>query len=378
VERIEREQADYLFIILIILLTGIGMSFLFSASYYHSEKLGHGPLNLFNKQLVFAALGFVALIVFSRLPLLYLQRAVPVLVIATFLLALLPFIPGVGREINGARRWISFFDYTFQPSELIKFTVVIYIASILQKKEDRLDEPVKTLLPPLIVVFAFAAIIVFQNDLSTAFFIVFVAFSMFFVARVRFVYFLYIGTPLALLGSLVIFTKAYWIEKIVTYFDPTRDPFRAGFQMHHSRLAFELGGILGRGVGMSTQKLGYLPEADSDFIFAVAGEEIGFLGLAALVVLFALFALRGYSIAFKSKDNFSYYVGFGLTTTIFLQAILNMLVTAGLVPATGMPLPFFSLGGSAMLLTLVMCGVLINISRSRDAGGWSFGGYGRG
>ncbi len=373
-ERIEREQVDYFFIILIILLTGIGMSFLFSASYYHSEKLGHGPLNLFNKQLVFAAIGFIGLVVCSRLPLSAVRRAVPVLVGATFIVALLPFVPGVGREINGARRWIAFFGYTFQPSELIKLTVVLYIASILEKKGDRLDQPIKTLLPPLIVVFAFAVIIVFQNDLSTAFFLLLVALSMFFIARVRFVYFLYIGSLLIPLGAIVLFTKTYWIEKIVTFFDPGRDPFRAGFQIHHSRLAFELGGFLGRGVGMSTQKLGFLPEADSDFIFAVAGEEIGFIGLTALILLFTLFALRGYSIAFKSRDNFSYYVGFGLTTTIFLQAVLNMLVTAGLVPATGMPLPFFSLGGSAMLITLVMCGLMVNISRSRDAGGGYFNG----
>ncbi|MBN2352000.1 MAG: putative lipid II flippase FtsW [Spirochaetales bacterium] len=373
-ERIEREQVDYFFIILIILLTGIGMSFLFSASYYHSEKLGHGPLNLFNKQLIFVALGFIGLVVFSRLPLLWLRRAVPVLVIATFVIAVLPLIPGIGLELNGARRWISFLGYSFQPSELVKFTVVIYIAVILYKKEDRLDRPIRTLLPPLIVVFAYAFIIVLQNDLSTAFFIILVALSMFFIARVRFMYFLYIGSLLIPLGAIVLFTKTYWIEKIVTFFDPARDPFRAGFQIQHSRIAFELGGFLGRGVGMSTQKLGYLPEADSDFIFAVAGEEIGFIGLAALILLFVLFALRGYSIAFKSKDNFSYYVGFGLTTTIFLQAVLNMLVTAGLVPATGMPLPFFSLGGSAMLLTLVMSGLLVNISRARESGGGYFGG----
>jgi cell division protein FtsW len=378
VERIEREHADYLPIILVILLTGIGMSFLFSASYYHSEILGRGPLNLFNKQLIFVAIGFLALIVFSRIPLAYVRKAVPVLVIVTFILALLPFFPVIGKEINGARRWITFLDFTFQPSELVKFTVVIYIASILQKKEDRLDDPFRTLFPPLLVVFVFAAIIFFQNDLSTAFFIIVIALSMFFAARVKLSYFMVVVPAIILLCLVVILTKPYWIDKIMTYFYPARDPFRAGFQMRHSRLAFELGGFLGRGVGMSSQKLGYLPEADSDYIFAVAAEEIGFIGLVVLIVLFALFALRGYSVSFKSKDIFAYYTGFGLTSTIFFQAILNMLVTAGLVPATGMPLPFFSLGGSAMLLTLLMCGLLINISRTRENSAGYFGGYGRG
>ncbi|HEQ71208.1 MAG TPA: putative lipid II flippase FtsW [Spirochaetia bacterium] len=365
-ERIEREQIDYLFVVLVILLLGIGMSLLFSASYYHSEKLGKGPLHLFNKQLVFVILGSLAFLVFSRLPLSLLRRFMPVIVVVTFLASLLPFIPGIGREINGARRWISFLDYTFQPSELVKFTVVLYIASILHKKEDRLDQPLNTLLPPLIMVFVFAVIIYFQNDLSTSFFIVVVALSMFFIAKVRFLYFLYIGSLFIPLGGIIIFTKSYWIEKIITYFDPSRDPFRTGFQMRHSHHAFELGGLFGRGLGMSTQKLGFLPEADSDFIFAIAGEELGFLGISFLVLLFGLFAVRAYSISFKSRDNFSYYLGFGITTTIVLQALLNMLVTAGLVPATGMPLPFFSVGGSAMLMTLAMCGILVNISRDRE------------
>lgn len=371
-ERIEREQVDYLFIVLVILLLGIGMSMLFSASYYHSEKLGKGPLHLFNKQLLFVGAGCLALVVFSRIRLDHLRRAMPVILIATFFLSLLPLIPGIGREINGARRWIILFDYSFQPSELVKFTLVLYIATILHKKEDRLDKPLSTLLPPLIVVFVFAIIIFFQNDLSTSFFIILIALSLFYIAKVRLLYFLYFGSLFIPLAGIIILAKDYWIEKIITYFDPSRDPFRAGFQMRHSRLAFEMGGLFGRGLGMGTQKLGFLPEADSDYIFAVTGEEIGYIGILLLVFLFSLFALRAYSISFKSKDNFSYYLGFGITTTIFLQAVINMLVTAGLVPATGMPLPFFSVGGSAMLVTLAMCGLMINISRNKSSGGGRF------
>jgi cell division protein FtsW len=374
VERVEREQVDYLFIVLIILLLGIGMSILFSASYYHSEKLGRGPLHLFNKQLIFVAVGCLALIVFARLPLQHLRRFMPYIVLGTLILSVLPFIPGIGREINGARRWISILDYTFQPSELMKFTIVLYIASILHKKENRLNEPLNALLPPLIVVFVFAIIVYLQNDLSTAVFIIAIPLVMFFIAKIRFLYFFYIGSLLLPLAGIMIFTKSYWIAKIITYFDPTHDPFNSGYQISHSRLAIELGGLLGRGVGMGTQKLGYLPEADSDFIFAAMGEELGFLGLLLLIILFTLFALRGYSISFKSKDNFAYYLGFGITSTIYLQALLNMLVTTGLIPATGMALPFFSVGGSAMVVTLLMCGVLINISRNKESEGVRYNG----
>jgi cell division protein FtsW len=251
--------------------------------------------------------------------------------------------------------------------------VVVYLASILQKKEGKLDRPLSALTPPLIIIFAFAFIIFLQNDLSTAFFILAVAMAMLFIARVKMTFFITVGLVLLPLGGVLILMKPYWIEKLFTFLYPTSDPYNTGYQISQSKLALQLGGLLGQGVGMSTRKL-YVPEADSDLIFAVTGEELGFIGLAILIILFCLFALRGYSISFRNKNNFAFYLGFGITTTIFLQAVLNMLVTAGLIPATGMPLPFFSLGGSAMLVTLLMCGVMINISRSKDADGGYFHG----
>ncbi|RPJ05229.1 MAG: putative lipid II flippase FtsW [Spirochaetaceae bacterium] len=369
-----KDKIDYLMIILIVLLLGIGLSMLFSASYYHSEKIGKGPLHIFNKQLLFVALGAVAMIFAARVPLAAIRKTIPLIVLGTMVFSLLPFAPGIGKEINGARRWVVILDYTFQPSELIKLAVVLYVASILEKKADRIDDPLNALLPPFIIVFIFSVIIFFQNDLSTSFFILFIALAIFYIAQIRLVYFAYLGSLIIPLGLGLLLTGDYWRNKLMTFLDPTRDPFGMGFQVRHAKIALEQGGFFGKGVGMSTQKLGFLPEPDSDFIFAITGEEIGFIGIFFIIVLFALFTFRGYVLSWKSKDKFKYYLGFGITTTIIVQAVMNMAVTIGLMPTTGMPLPFFSLGGSAMLVTLFMCGLLINISRSRETQGGVFNG----
>ncbi|MBN1524436.1 MAG: putative lipid II flippase FtsW [Spirochaetales bacterium] len=374
-ERVEKERIDYLFIILIILLLGIGLSMLFSASHYHSEvKLGKGPLHFFNKQLLFIVIGTVALVFAARFPVEKFQKLIPVLVIASIFLSLLTFLPGIGREFNGGRRWIAILDYTFQPSELMKVVLVLYIATILKKKESRLDDPFNALLPPFIVILIFSGIVFFQNDLSTAVFLLFMALSMFFIAKIKLIYFAFIGLLMVPLSLLLIITDTYRLEKILTFFDPLRDPYRFGFQIRHAKYAFEQGGFFGKGIGMSTQKLGYLPEPDSDFIFAITAEEIGFIGTLFIIALFVVFAVRGYSIALNSKDKYTYYLGFGITTTIFVQALINMFVTVGLLPTTGMVLPFFSIGGSAMIINLFMCGLLINISRKSDnRGGYFYG-----
>jgi len=373
-EQVSKDKIDYLMIILIVLLLGIGLSMLFSASYYHSEKIGKGPLHIFNKQLLFVALGAVAMIFAARVPLAAIRKTIPLIVLGTMVFSLLPFAPGIGKEINGARRWVVILDYTFQPSELIKLAVVLYVASILEKKADRIDDPLNALLPPFIIVFIFSVIIFFQNDLSTSFFILFIALAIFYIAQIRLVYFAYLGSLIIPLGLGLLLTGDYWRNKLMTFLDPTRDPFGMGFQVRHAKIALEQGGFFGKGVGMSTQKLGFLPEPDSDFIFAITGEEIGFIGIFFIIVLFALFTFRGYVLSWKSKDKFKYYLGFGITTTIIVQAVMNMAVTIGLMPTTGMPLPFFSLGGSAMLVTLFMCGLLINISRSRETQGGVFNG----
>jgi cell division protein FtsW len=366
VEKVSRGQIDYFLLVIIILLFGVGMAILFSASYNHAERLGKNPHYFFNKQVIWLILGgFIAYGV-SRAPLDLIRKCIPFILISAFFISLLPFVPGLGKDINGARRWIFFFDYSFQPSEYVKLALILYLASILSKKEKRLDEPVNTLLPPLIIVSLFVGVVFLQNDLSTAAFIFFIAISLLYIAKIKLIYFFYMATVVLPIGIIILFTKTYWVEKIMTFLDPSRNPEGTGYQILTSRISLASGGFWGKGMGLGVRKQ-HMPEADSDFIFSVAGEEMGFIGLFFIIVLFVLFALRGFMIAFKSRDSFSFFLAFGITSTILIQALLNMFVVAGLMPTTGIPLPFFSNGGSSIVITLIMCGLLVNLSRTTSA-----------
>ncbi|HUV07711.1 MAG TPA: putative lipid II flippase FtsW [Spirochaetia bacterium] len=373
-ERVDRKTGDFTLIVILFLLVGFGIAVLFSASYAHAERLGKDPHHFFYKQIIWVGLGTLACFVASCTPLELFRKAVPLLLLLSAVLLLLTFFPQIGQPIMGARRWIFFFGISFQPSELVKVTLLLYLATILSKKENQIDDPINTILPPLIVVSLFVALILVQNDFSTALFIFFMALLIFYIARIKFVYFILLISIVLPLGIILLFTKEHRVQRLMSYIDPGRDPAGAGFQVIQAKLALINGGFWGRGLGMGTKKLGALPEAHSDFIFAVAGEELGFLGILFILLLFCFFAYRGYVIAIRSKDSFNYFLAFGITTTIVIQALLNMAVVAGLVPATGIPLPFFSSGGSSLLISFIMSGLLINLSRQiEDTGRLSNG-----
>jgi cell division protein FtsW len=363
VEKVQRGQIDYFLLIIIILLFGTGMAILFSASNLHAEKLGKNPYYFFNKQVVWLVLGIFLAYILARAPLQLLRKSIPIILISAFIVSLLPFIPGLGKEINGARRWIFFFDYSFQPSEFVKLALIIYLASILNKKENKIDDPINSLLPPLIIVALFVVVIFLQSDLSTAVLIFLIAISMFYMAKIKLVYFFYVATVILPIGIIILFTKSYWVERIMAFIDPNHNPQGIGYQILTSKISLMRGGWIGTGLGFGTLKQ-RVPEADSDFILSVAGEETGFIGLFLIIILFILFATRGFQIALKSKDGFGFLLAFGITSSILFQAILNMFVVAGLLPTAGIPLPFFSHGGSSFIITLIMCGLLINLSRN--------------
>jgi cell division protein FtsW len=354
-ERIEKKSGDFILVLLILLLLGIGVSVLYSASYTNAERLGKDPRYFFFKQILWIALGGVGCFVASRTPLELFRRAVPFILLLSLVLILLTFVPQLSHQVQGARRWIFVFGQSFQPSELVKLTMVIYLSSICSKKEDRINDPVNSIIPPLIVVSLFVCLILIKNDFSTDLVIFGTSVLIFYIALIKLYYFLFL-----------LLSKEHRVQRIISFVNPAGDPAGAGFQVLQARQALVNGAFLGRGLGMGTKKMGDLPEAHSDFIFAVVGEELGFVGIIFIMLLFILFAYRGYSIALRSRDSFQYYLAFGATTMIFLQAMLNMAVVAGLVPATGIPLPFFSSGGSSILMTLIMTGLLINVSRQTE------------
>lgn len=366
-ERIERRPGDLLLLLTQVMILSLGVAMLFSASHYYAERVFRDPYYLLKRQLVWILLGSAACFVASRTPLALLRKAVPFLLASALALSLATFVPGIGRSVLGARRWVFLFGLSFEPSELVKPALVLYLASILAKKEDKINDPLNSLIPPLLVVLLFAAVIYFQKDFSTAVFLLVIALCMFLMAQVRLGYFILLSLLFLPLGGVLLFTQTYRVERLVAFFNPLADPGGSGYQVIAARSALIAGGLWGRGVGRGTKSLGVLPEAHSDFIFAVIGEETGFLGALFVVLLFLLFAWRGYAIALRSEDSFSAYLAFGLTSTIFFQALLNVAVVTGLVPATGIPLPFISAGGSCMVVSLAICGILMNLSRGSAA-----------
>ncbi|RKX78412.1 MAG: hypothetical protein DRP87_06300 [Spirochaetes bacterium] len=242
---------------------------------------------------------------------------------------------------------------------------------MLSKKSERINDFVYTLLPLFIVTLTFVTLIYLQNDFSTAFFIFFIAVVMLFVAGLKIFHFVFISAVGIPAAFILLFTKEHRVKRLIAFLNPQIDPIGAGYQVNMARSALIGGGLWGTGVGEGTIKLGALPEAHSDFVFAVLGEEMGFLGVMFVLGILITFAVRGYTIAAKSSDQFNSILAFGITTTIFYQALLNIGVVSGLVPATGIPLPFFSLGGSSIVVTLFMYGVLLNLSRHINEGGVS-------
>jgi len=365
-ERIAKPRGDALLLLVVLVLLGIGLSVLFSASTYHAERLFDDPYYFFKRQLLWVLLGCIAALIAAQLPLETLRRMTPVVIAVALILTLLTFAPGIGRPIMGARRWLFLFGQSFEPSELVKFAVVLYLASIFSKKRARINDPVNTLLPPLLIVSLFVTLIYLQNDFSTALFILLIAVAMFLIAQVRILYFILLSLLFVPLGAMLLFTKAHRVQRLMAFLNPLADPSGSGYQVIAAQTALISGGFWGRGLGRGVKKLGGLPEAHSDFIYAVVGEEAGLIGAIFVLALFLVFAWRGYSIVLKAEDNFTRYLAFGITSSIILQALLNISVVTGLVPATGVPLPFFSSGGSSLLLTLAMGGVLFNLSRQRQ------------
>jgi cell division protein FtsW len=321
--------------------------------------------------------------VLSLTPLELFRRTLPLLLLATLVAILLPFLPGLGTSVLGSRRWISAFGLSFQPSELVKVTLVMYLASYFARREDKSADKamdrstdksteyrgegekigLNALIPPFIVIFVFSAIVLLQNDYSTAIFILVTGLAMLFIARVRMLHFLLVSLLTIPLGFLLLFTREHRVQRLLAFLDLPSYRSGTGYQIINAKAALVSGGLWGRGLGRSAAKLGPLPMSHSDFIYAIIGEETGLLGSLYVLALFVLLAWRGYQIAYRATDRFSSYVAFGMTTAICLQAFLNMAVAVGLVPTTGVTLPFFSAGGSSLFVTLVMCGILINLSR---------------
>ena len=362
----EREHGNrtvHFFYFSVVLLFGVGLVTLYSSSYEFALKFFYDGNYFIKRQVVFGAAGLIFFLIFSKINLGILRKNIMLLLAAAAILCILTMIPGIGVERYGASRWIEIGVFSYQPSEMVKFVLPLYLAHLLDKKAGNLDNFYSGVLPPVLVTGLFFALIYVQNNFSTAVFIVFNVMVIFYLAGIRYRYFLAAIAVIIPVATLLVFTKEHRVRRLVSFLKPEWDPLGAGFQVNASREAIMSGGFWGKGIGEGTRKIASIPEIHSDFIFSAYAEETGFIGILLFFAMFASFAVLGYRAAWKSETVFGKLLAGGLTTIIVSQAMLNVAVVSGALPATGIPLPFFSAGGSSLATTLICAGLIANVAR---------------
>ncbi|TMQ24998.1 MAG: putative lipid II flippase FtsW [Candidatus Rokuibacteriota bacterium] len=346
-----------------VMLLSAGVVMVYSASAVVAADRFGDPYFFLKKQLFWALLGSVGMLVAVRVDYRRLERFVlPALVLAGVLLVLV-LIPPIGQAINGTRRWIRLGPVSFQPAELAKVALVFYLAAFVARRQEEVADVRRGILPPLLVAGSFAALVLVQPDLGNCLTLVALTFGLLYLAGSPVRYLAWAMAPALPLLVLAIYAAPYRLRRVTAFWDPWADPRGSGFQIIQSWLAFGNGGLVGQGIGGSRQKLFYLPESHTDFIFAVVGEELGFLGAAAFVALFAVLVWRGLRVGLRTSEPFGAYLALGITLLIATQTLVNLGVVTGLLPTKGLPLPFISFGGSALSMTMLSTGVLLNISQ---------------
>jgi cell division protein FtsW len=334
-----------------------------NTSYFYAQEHFGDPYLFARKHLVAIVLGTVGMVLAWHIPTRALRAATyPLLVVSLVLLALV-LVPHVGIVRGGARRWLKLGLLTLQPSEIAKLSAVLYLAHSLSKKGERVEALWTGYLPHLVVLGVLCALVVIEPDFGTAVLLVIVLFVMLLANGARWSHLLATASlvlPFAAFGAV---TASYRWQRLTTFLDPWRDAQNSGFQLVQSLLAFGAGGALGVGLGAGRQKMFYLPEAHTDFVFAVIGEELGLVGTLFVLATFALLAVGGLRLAWRHVDPYAANLALGITSMIVLQAGVNMGVTVGLLPTKGLALPFLSYGGSALVANMIEMGILLSVAR---------------
>jgi cell division protein FtsW len=346
-------------------LMGFGLVMVWSASSALAQENYGNAYYFLIRQSLWAVIGLAVMVSAMRVDYRTLRRPAVIfsaLAGSALLLIVVLFL----KPVNDTHRWIRFVGLSFQPAELAKLTVILYLAYHLEKKGEAVNDFLSGLFPPLLLLGWFAFLIYIQPDLGSAATLVLIGGTMLFLAGVRLRFFATFGLVGLALLYLAITVASYRAHRIEAFLDPYADPMRSGYQIIQSMIAVGTGGVTGVGLMEGRQKLFYLPYPYSDFIFAVIGEELGFLGASAIVLGFLLFLWRGIRAAWKAPDAFGMFLAAGLTLAIVLQALINVSVVLGLLPTKGIPLPFISAGGSSLVLTLLAVGLVLNVSQHAD------------
>lgn len=358
-----KKNIDLILFFAVIIISIFGIIMIYSSSSIWAEYKFNDSLKYLKLQSIFLIIGTILMIIISKIPYTYYKDKANIILFVCFLLLILVIIPGIGKIRNGSRSWFGIGGFGIQPSEFMKLALIIFTSKYLCNNEKDIKNIKKGVFPILGITLLIFALIMLQPDFGTGVIIVMSIIGLLFISGINMKFF-YISGIFGLIGAVILILIApYRFKRILSFIDPWIDPLGSGFQAIQSLFAIGPGGLLGLGLGNSIQKHFYLPEPQTDFIFAIISEELGFLGIIIISILFLTIIYRGIKISLSSTDLFAKYLSFGITFQLAFQTLLNLMVVVSLIPITGVTLPFLSYGGSSLLITLCEMGVLLNISR---------------
>lgn len=356
------KKPDIILLLVTLVLVTIGTVMIYSSSSILAMERYNDGQYFLKKQIFFVVLGFGIMVLMTKLPHDILRKfAYPGIVVSVALLSLL-LIPNIGIKAGGATRWLRVWIFSFQVTEMVKIAMVLFLANLLTRKIKHITEFKKGVLVPLLVTVLIVFLIILEPDFGTAVIITVILMLMLYLSGCRILHLAGLASLFIPVGFWLIFHKSYRLERLISFLDPWKDPQHSGFQIIQSLLSFGSGGAFGVGVGDGMQKLFYLPEPHTDFILSIIAEESGFIGVAFVIIFFVLFIIRGFLISFKASDLFSALLAAGLTMVIALEAVINIAGVMGLIPLKGLALPFISYGGTSLIMSLALVGILLNIS----------------
>lgn len=349
----------------VVSLLAIGIVMIFSASSIYSLTIKNDSMFFLKRQLTFLIIGLICAALVMAFDYRILSRYSKHLIIVSAIMLILVLLPGIGREVSGAKRWFRFGIFSFQPSEFVYLALIIYVSDFLARKANAIENFFYGCIPPIVITGFLVCLIMLQPDLGTSVAILTIVGLLLFIGGIKIKYFL----QAAILGIpalyFLIFSVPYRRARILSFLNPWADPHGSGFQIIQSQIAIGSGGIFGKGLGRGIQKLLYLPAVHTDFIFSIIGEELGLIGTLGVIALFIILFILGIKIAKEAKDQFGFFLALGLIIMLTLKALVNIAVSIGMFPTKGLPLPFISYGGSSLVFDMIAIGLLFNIAKAQ-------------
>ncbi|MCR5495884.1 MAG: putative lipid II flippase FtsW [Treponema sp.] len=358
------KKSDVGFSVAVILMLGFGLFTLYFCSQNYAARIFDDSFYFFRRQFICVLVGLLGFLILALMPLKTVRKFLPIITVFTLVICILTFVPGLSVEKNGARRWIKMpMNFTLQSSEVVKFTIIIYLANYFDKQMNISVKENRNVLNAVLVMLLFITLVLLQKDFSTSIFL-FVFCCIFFWAcgmKIRWIWF--IGFLASLAFAYFLLSEEYRIERIISFLNPNERLDSGNYQSMAAKRAISAGGFWGAGIGSKLVQSNRIPEVQADYIFASWAEAMGFGGVICYFAMLGFFAWRGLKIALECKNRFAAFGAFGFISMIIFQTLINCGVVCGALPSTGIPLPFFSLGGSSIIITLCMCGFVVNASR---------------